>query len=927
MKNSLLEKIYDATDAGREIIYYYYPQAKDTEGKQRFFKIRGNEKTASASMKQLNGIWKVTDFGDDGTAMAPIEICMREENLEFREALYRLAERYEVSEKLSFTVNKPAIEQREATLEEKEGAFSYKLKEKFSEFELKVLGHMVKQETCDKYSYFSVESYTKTKDRKTTTISSTETYPIFMRNCGEFRKIYQPLNPDKAFRFFYDGVKPKNYINGMDELKRAYEKYLKEIEKEEDDEFDEEKTPDTKKERKPKKLPEAIFCSGERDALNVAGMGYLPLWLNSETAKLDSYQYSEILKRVERIYNIPDIDETGVKKGNELALEYIDIFTIELPENLRTYKDMRGKPRKDLRDFVELYPNIFDFKELIRMAKPCKFWEKSYSKEGVKWEINTVYMLHFLKVNGFGKITDVESGKVTFIKITGYTVEEITGKQIRGFILKFLEDRKVDHDIQNLILNSKRTGVSVMDDLEDLLPDFTDYSAENQIFFFKNKAITIYSDKIEENRGNETGVYAWQKKVSPHYFKRIEPAFMAKYDNETECINFEIKHKKSHLFRFLINASRIYWHEEFETRAEKDIQANDEFLKQYKFAIASPRLSEEENQEQLEHLINKVFTIGYLLHRYKSPSRAWGVWVMENKLSEEDESAGGSGKSFLFEFLKNLKNMVSLPGRNQKLTENQHVMDRVDEHTDILLIDDAYKYFDFNFFYSMITGSMNINEKNVKSKEIDFGKSAKIAVTSNFPPHDKDSSTMRRILFCVFSDYYHKATDENKYSVDMRIADDFGYDLYNEKYTEEWWNEDFNFCVDCIQFYLSTIKDNLMIQPPMQNVIKRMNIQQMGEQFREWAEVYFNKNSENVDCLIYKAQCIEEFIRSTNLKGWSSSKFTKALKAFVANTDYIECLNPLELRNDPLRIMKKIDGKTVEMYYLKTYGTEVHSDL
>lgn len=924
MKNSLLEKIYDATDAGREIIYYYYPQAKDTEGKQRFFKIRGNEKTASASMKQLNGIWKVTDFGDDGTAMSPIEICMREENLEFREALYRLAERYEVSEKLSFTVNKPVIEQREATPEEKEGAFTYKLKEKFTEFELKVLGPMVKQETCDRYSYFSVESYTKTKDRKTTTISSTETYPIFMRNCVEFRKIYQPLNPDKAFRFFYDGVKPKNYINGMDELKKAYEKFIKQLEDEENDDFDEEKAPDTKKLKKQKKLPEAIFCSGERDALNVAGMGYLPLWMNSETAKLDSFNYNEISKRVERIYNIPDLDETGIKKGYEFALDYIDVFTINLPEKIRTYRDMRGKPRKDLRDFVELYPNTFEFKELVRMAKPCKFWEKIYTKEGVKWEINTIYMLHFLKVNGFGKITDVENGKVTFIKITGYTIKEITGKQIRSFIKKFMDDRRIDHDIQNLMLNSKRAGVSVMDDLEDMMPDFTDYSAESQTFFFQNKAIKIYADKLEEKQGNEAGIYAWEKKVSPHYFKRIEPAFSAKYDEDNECVTFEVKHIKSHFFRFLINASRMYWREEFENRTEKSIEENDKFLQDYKFAIASPRLTRDENVEQLEHLINKVFTIGYLLHRYKSPSKGWGTWVMENKLSEDDESAGGSGKSFMFEFLKNLKNTVSLSGRNQKLTENQHVLDRVDEHTDILLIDDAYKYFDFNFFYSMITGNMNINEKNVKSKEIEYRRSAKVAVTSNYPPPDRDSSTMRRILLCVFSDYYHKATEDNKYNSDMRIADDFGYDLHDEKYKEEWWNEDFNFCIDCLQFYLSTIPYNLMLQPPMKNVIARMNIQQMGEQFKEWAEVYFNKNSENVDRLIYKSQAMDDFLRASNIKGWSSKKFLKALKAFVDNAEHIEILNPVQLRNDGKRIIKKINGTTYEMYYVKTWDTEVN---
>jgi predicted dehydrogenase len=54
-----------------------------------------------------------------------------------------------------------------------------------------------------------------------------------MRECGVFRKIYQPLNYEKAFRFFYNGNKPKDFINGYKELKTAYEDYLKQLDAEE----------------------------------------------------------------------------------------------------------------------------------------------------------------------------------------------------------------------------------------------------------------------------------------------------------------------------------------------------------------------------------------------------------------------------------------------------------------------------------------------------------------------------------------------------------------------------------------------------------------------------------------------------------------------------------------------------------------------
>ena len=67
---------------------------------------------------------------------------------------------------------------------------------------------------------------------------TTATYPIFIRECVvtegsspektvQFYKIYEPLNPDKQWRFSYtpDGGKPKQYINGFRELQKAYRDY------------------------------------------------------------------------------------------------------------------------------------------------------------------------------------------------------------------------------------------------------------------------------------------------------------------------------------------------------------------------------------------------------------------------------------------------------------------------------------------------------------------------------------------------------------------------------------------------------------------------------------------------------------------------------------------------------------------------------
>lgn len=923
MQDSLLDRIYDATEKGLQIILYYYPQAMGCDKPGKKFKARPDEKTASACLKLIKDKWMMTDFGDEGRAISPIDICMREERIEFNEALQILAERYNVGRRLNAQINKAEWKERDAKPEEKEGDFKYEVKEEMSEEELKVLGPMVKKETVKKYNYYSLAWYEIVKNRKVKRVISNENYPIFMHDCGEFKKIYSPLNPDKAYRFFYKGNKPKDYINGMDELKAAYEKYIKEVEEEENASYDESKTPDTSKEKKIKKLPEAILCSGERDALNIAGMGYLPLWMNSETAHLEKKQYEEIMKKVERLYNIPDMDKTGVRKGMELAMEYVDIYTVELPKWLEKYKDMRGRPRKDVRDFVEIQPSIYEFKQLLKMAKPCRFWEKNMREKGkYSIEINTLYLLNFLKANGYWKITDEENDKITYISISGYKIKETTTTAINNFIINWAKENKLDHEIQNAILNSKRVGQSTYEKIEEIKPNFKNNSVDSQTLFFKNTAITVTAEEVKEYRNGKEGTYAWDKSICKHDFKRLEPAFKTETTQSGNTI-LEITNTKSHYFRFLINSSRIYWKKEFEERIENDEQKNKEWILKNHWAIGSDRLTAEEMEEQQAHLLNKMYVIGYLMHSYKSFAKALGIWVMENKITEEEESSGGSGKTFMLRFLNNFKSMEMVNGRDKKLTENQFFLDRVTENTDLLLIDDATKYFNFNYFYSMLTDNMVVNYKNAKSKEISFKDSPKIIITSNFPPPANDGSTARRILNCVFSDYYHKATEDNGYMETMRIADDFGYELYNEKYSWEWWNEDYNFCIDCLQFYLKCNKENRIMEPPMNNVNKRMKLQTMGDEFKQWADIYFAQDGGNCDRLINKTELKDIFDPK---KKYTTKGFTTRLKAWCAVTEYVEEYNPRGIKGMTAegRIIMKINGQSCEMIYIKTNGKELN---
>jgi hypothetical protein len=143
----------------------------------------------------------------------------------------------------------------------------------------------------------------------------------------------------------------------------------------------------------------------------------------------------------------------------------------------------------------------------------------------------------------------------------------------------------------------------------------------------------------------------------------------------------------------------------------------------------------------------------------------------------------------------------------------------------------------------------------------------------------------------VFSDYYHKQTEENGYLENRSIADDFGYALHNENYKEEYWNEDFNFLADCLHFYLSCVKAGIICEAPSSNIQKRIWLNLMTDSFHEWASVKFNSESDYLDKYVEKSLLFNQYKNDVK-SGWTSHKFSKALRAFASYYKDKYTLNP-----------------------------------
>lgn len=921
------EEIYNATNNGKDIIISLFPDVK--EGKLFTTGFR-RDPTPSASLWQnpKTKIWGVSDFGDvEGSGKCwrdAIQVWMSFNRvLSFSEALCLLAEQFGVSDTSISPNNKPIVEVHSATKDEPDGYFDYCVKEHFSDYELKVMGPNVRQEHCDALHWQSLEWYATTKDGKTCIRRSTITYPIFMRSLPvepgkpECHKIYEPLNARKEYRFKFkpDGSLPLNYIHGLAELEVAYTAYNTA----ERAKWEKKESKKDGEEYKERKLPEVAIVCGDRDALCCLSMGCYPVYLGSETVDITDSLMCLLKKLASKVYYIADIDITGKKVAKQLALRFPDLNVVWLPDWLLERKDNRGKPRKDLRDWMELRPTAEDFTRLLATAKSVKFW----SDDG-KGSLNTRRLLYFLNLNGIYTLDDEFRKDNIYIKVEKPWVSKLQVKDVKSFVLDWVEGKGYGDDIVNQVHNSSKFASGTLEVLKPVRLNFRSYTPVSQMFYLINGTVEVTAEEVSfiANKDFQFNNYVWEDSVIKHEFRDFSEPFnitVKQDENGNPQFDITVNETSSPLLGYLINSSRIYWRKELEENfIGKGLDEWNAYKAHHRFCICGEGLSDAEIEEQKATLINKLYVLGYLLHGQKDPSRAMAPIALDHKIGEDGQCNGRSGKSVFFSFLGQVFPMVTLDGANRKLKENKHVYEKVSPSTRLILIDDCQKDFNLNDFYADLTGALDIDVKHERSFVLPFSTSPKFALTTNFVPMNFDPSTSARLLPMVFCDYYHVKTEENDYLESRSVRDDFDGNLWDEYYSEENWQHDLCVAMYAVRFYLYATKywPSHKVMPPMKNIITRKYKYDMGENFEEWASAFFSADSSWLDRNVERQEIFSKYCEQSGVKNLSSKGFSKKLKAFVHNAEWIEELNPKDVQG----IQK--DGRIIiaskEYYHLRT---------
>ncbi len=942
------EDIYAATEGGKAVILFLYPQSAAGFSGRRNFSIRGHDdRKPSCTVFQKGGIWFLQDKGgDDNKAYSAISLVQREQGLNFPQALEWIADKFApdlLIDRQNFGSVpgsaqpdiSPVAAQEEMTVSLREGG-------RFTSKELEQLGYQITQEICDEFSLKPVDSYiTKANAKgKSFRISSNDSYPIYYYDYGEYGKLYCPLGD---LRFMWVGKKPENLISGENDFLKMYAKadgstgdnpFI--VPRDPDDEESEERDMQWK---------ELVICSGPSDALNVRRAGYHVCWLNSETADLTPHEYATLSKIAKKIYILYDNDDTGKTQMYKIALTYLDISIIQLPADLKNFRTRKGKPCKDAKDFFVHYrkpelggiDQIFD--NLVKLSGGLKFWQDKYDKKRnfIGYDINNTQMYGFLQALGFHTIA--QTGRAnTFCHIRDNVVELIDKADIKARCMHEMQEYLLQHpryyrqQLANSLFRSQQVSAESLSNIKTVTPNFNAYTKDADYFFFRNCIVRVTKDGISKLKMSDCPYYIYADKVIDHDFRPEDPFFSVRrsqqysdalallarctprtpeYASQRKKVDamkdisryeLEILRPDFDWLQFVYNTGRTWWELE-----EKGYP-----------------LSEEQTAEHDLNFISKAAMLGYMLSKHKDEAKAYCVYAMETEMTEEGEHKGGTGKSIVMNSVERMRpnGQNYIDGRQVKNDKMDFILSGVRKgYTDTVYIDDLNKKVDLSLFFNWVTGKMEVNAKYMDKVTLDFADAPKVSLSSNHPIPNLDVSLRRRVWFAAFSNYYH-GEDPAAGLGHWSPKEDFGRTLLQD-YSEEDMNHFYNFMLNCVMVWKQF---NVKIQPAMHSIERRNLKRAMTQEFLYWAEDYFTEDKLN--CLIETSDVFEVYkgtlpkIMGENIKAQS---FKRKLRLFCEYKEWT--FNPKELlltktekeRDD---IRRKIKGVDHYYFYIDTTNSE-----
>ena len=506
----------------------------------------------------------------------------------------------------------------------------------------------------------------------------------------------------------------------------------------------------------------------------------------------------------------------------------------------------RGVSKKDIRYQLQdsnLDSGVIDsvLNKVEEENSKMTFWTKN-DKGVIK--IEHILFKKFLEDSGFYKFCPEGSRNYVFVKVTNNLIDNTSEKEIKDFILNYLIDLD-DVSVYNYFADNTRF---FKDEFLTLLSTIDIYfiadTKDSAYLYYKNCAVKISKDGISPIDYLDLGGYVWKDHVIDRKFNLC------------------------------------------------DVTGNCDFKK----------FISNINGGDMNRIKTMESTIGFLMHGYKNLSFCPAVILNDEVISDNPE--GGTGKGLIMNALSQMKKLVVIDGKSFNF-EKSFPYQLVSADTQILCFDDVKKHFDFERLFSVITEGLTLEKKNKDAIKIPFGKSPKVAITTNYAIKGSGNSFARRKWELELHQYYN---------MNFTPRDEFGKMMFGDWNDDDWCEFD-NYMITCLRFYLGYG----LVKSKFVNLKTRHLSQETCHEFIEWCGLVDNNDRSTVipsNVKLYKNELYNAFVDEYpdyGSRGKMTVSRTKFYKWLVAYAIYKEGIMPEEDRDHIGRwiiIKKRADNDT-----------------
>ena len=449
-----------------------------------------------------------------------------------------------------------------------------------------------------------------------------------------------------------------------------------------------------------------------------------------------------------------------------------------------------------------------------------KFWEietkrakESREEDQKKVKFKAYDCFKFLEANGFRKVEN-QSG-FDIVKVEDGFLELSSEMRLRDFVCNFVHRESKTIQVREYFINS-RGKILGHDKLENLSPiDCTlSYDQWEQWYHFADSSIKVTPNEVAESKD---APLAWKSVKLSRDFERIQIIKDIRFSKDNGwTVEYTEEAEDCEFLKFLINASNFWW----KPSDGKKFNA----------------------QEHMQHMANKLTSIGYLLVDNKSRNETKAIVAMDARMSEVGKNNGRSGKSLIIQAIDKMRKTTIINGRGQDVNE-KHKYSLVTRDTRVICFDDIAQRFNFADLFVDLTSDFVVNTKGGGMYVMKFEESPKIYITTNHTIQNLDDSALARINFISFSDFYNKS---------HQPTDDFGH-LFFDSWTKYQWQLFDNLMLDCVMFYMRTAREAYvkagcgLVPPPMEDIEARTLRQEIGENIIQWADSYYSPGSSYIN--------------------------------------------------------------------------------